>query len=670
MFGHKKLKREITLSDIESVFIRYYERYKTVILVLLCIFVWAFSFPKVYQNHALWGLDESWIYFINSATGNNHVFGRDCYFTYGPMGFLLYPLNIDNNMIIYTLFTVIVGMYVLYALYHYIVKNRLSLYRVVIIVSLLFFFQIYEMQIYLIFVFVLSGMLICDDEKLYCNFFILCIYTAFMWLVKFSVALLGILYITVILFSILLKDRIANKSLKRTVVLSLLSVLIIPVFAVMYLSYNPSIPDMILYIKEGLQISSGYNYAMSTTYMDNNNSFYLIDVGVRCLLYTVSFLIVFFNNRNEVWKVVICAPFFLFSYKYGAVLCDSGHVDIGNQIMRLVGFVLVLTINVDNNIVHAVKKNKISLSALLIILVWWVLYDQLLLIKLILIFIGIILLNVDKQWIKLVRIGVFMWFVPFVFYNKGEELLAEANKLQYSIETGVKVVEDQHLPDNIKSKIMYEKTAFYPWDILRAECDDIDYICPPVIQGYAAYTPRLDELNANFFKSEEAPQYIVFERKSINDRYMPWEAPQTTMAIEKYYQVIETDQDSNPPLRLLEKRSEPLSDIKTVQSKIKLQIDNKIVVPETAESISVSIKPTIKHKLLNAVYRTDPVFCEIEFSDGTSGFYRVLLEQLVSELPIQCDIFDTGKRVKSISFDMDTLHYVDPELTLTIYNRT
>ncbi len=38
------------------------------------------------------GLDASWAHALNVAHARNFIFGRDIVFTFGPLGYLLYPL--------------------------------------------------------------------------------------------------------------------------------------------------------------------------------------------------------------------------------------------------------------------------------------------------------------------------------------------------------------------------------------------------------------------------------------------------------------------------------------------------------------------------------------------------------------------------------------------------
>lgn len=43
------------------------------------------------------GIDPSWMYTLNSLPGSGYLFGQDILFTYGPLGFLLAPLDIGVN---------------------------------------------------------------------------------------------------------------------------------------------------------------------------------------------------------------------------------------------------------------------------------------------------------------------------------------------------------------------------------------------------------------------------------------------------------------------------------------------------------------------------------------------------------------------------------------------
>ena len=61
----------------------------------------------------------------------------------------------------------------------------------------------------------------------------------------------------------------------------------------------------------------------------------------------------------------------------------------------------------------------------------------------------------------------------------------------------------------------------------------------PVVQDYSAYTPTLDQLDARFLVSVQAPQYILRQPTDALDGRNPiFEPPATQLAIECRYREV------------------------------------------------------------------------------------------------------------------------------------
>ncbi|HXE95457.1 MAG TPA: hypothetical protein VN642_03570 [Dongiaceae bacterium] len=63
-----------------------------------------------------------------------------------------------------------------------------------------------------------------------------------------------------------------------------------------------------------------------------------------------------------------------------------------------------------------------------------------------------------------------------------------------------------------------------PIDVLNysqwaALANNLNYRPRPVIQGYSAYTPYLQELNLSFFRSGNRPRYLLFKMETIDGRF-------------------------------------------------------------------------------------------------------------------------------------------------------
>ncbi len=66
-------------------------------LLILSAFVMV-TFPPCFGAMGT-GLDASWVVGLNEASSRHMIYGRDLVFTYGPLGFILHPLEIGSNLI-------------------------------------------------------------------------------------------------------------------------------------------------------------------------------------------------------------------------------------------------------------------------------------------------------------------------------------------------------------------------------------------------------------------------------------------------------------------------------------------------------------------------------------------------------------------------------------------
>jgi len=62
----------------------------------------------------------------------------------------------------------------------------------------------------------------------------------------------------------------------------------------------------------------------------------------------------------------------------------------------------------------------------------------------------------------------------------------------------------------------------------------------PILQAYSAYTAYLDRLDASFLASARAPQRILYQPITIDNRYPSWDPPATTEALYCHYDQIGT----------------------------------------------------------------------------------------------------------------------------------
>ena len=78
-------------------------------MLLLCLVM---TFPS-FKGTGNQSIDGSWILGLNLASANHLEFGRDVAWTYGPLGFVFYPMDVGTNLA-----PAVVGLVLLEFLFH------------------------------------------------------------------------------------------------------------------------------------------------------------------------------------------------------------------------------------------------------------------------------------------------------------------------------------------------------------------------------------------------------------------------------------------------------------------------------------------------------------------------------------------------------------------------
>jgi hypothetical protein len=90
---------------------------------------------------------------------------------------------------------------------------------------------------------------------------------------------------------------------------------------------------------------------------------------------------------------------------------------------------------------------------------------------------------------------------------------------------------------NVKPGVMAsaETVTVFPWDLSYAIQKGFPISNLPVIQSYAACSPRLTALNANFLEGATAPRRVYLEIAPIDDRYPTLEDPLSWRSLVTHY---------------------------------------------------------------------------------------------------------------------------------------
>jgi hypothetical protein len=188
-----------------------------------------------------------------------------------------------------------------------------------------------------------------------------------------------------------------------------------------------------------------------------------------------------------------------------------------------------------------------------------------------------------------------------------------------------------------------------------------NYAPRPVFQGYAAYTQKLLELNASYYRGDRAPRFALVKMQPIDARIPTSEDGGVVLELLKNYHPVLKEKGYLLLERCNADREVELSPLETAEQPIlmgqKVLIDLK---PGLYQTVSFHFQLRNFGKLLHSIYRNPSLFVNFRLSDGDFRSYRLvpgivahefLLNPLVEDENDFADVFagKPGKRVVSFT---------------------
>jgi hypothetical protein len=164
-----------------------------------------------------------------------------------------------------------------------------------------------------------------------------------------------------------------------------------------------------------------------------------------------------------------------------------------------------------------------------------------------------------------------------------------------------------------------ETIGVFPWDLSTALQNSLPLVNPPVIQSYAAFSPRLSALNSQFLEGNGAPTRIYFEVGPIDDRYPTLEDALSWVSLLVHYQPSGLQNG----FLLLERRVQPRQF--TLQPVLcrDLKPDEALEIPSAAYPViwaEIRTKRTFWGYLRRTCFRTEKLVFKVETSSGVHQF--------------------------------------------------
>lgn len=584
------------------------------------------------------GLDPSWIFFINKynyfAQNNPYKFGLDVFFTYGPLGFVFYP---NNGSLTYlaAMFIQLV-FWILCILFLFVITTQTKFQRGGWLIILFSFLLLFPNNTNVFFLtFLLSVVLIIRDVQN--NFYYLIaalLVTCIMIYAKFNIgilfsSILGTLYV---FLSIKRKWQIKSR---YTAAYLFFYCIVLPAI---YLFYTPSIKGLYQQFYYSFEIARGYSAAMSL-----ENPPILLAVAVAYILvYIVATVYLFINGEEGYEAGFVFIPGLFFSFKSGFVRPDASHLpDFFNFYIISIAVLFLITHKVRS---RGIIGGTLILTSLLmgILFYRWSLYPM-------------ILDSISSS------------------INRLQNIPHEVYKI---VKNDVGVTQSIILDTRIKQIVRNKEVIVMPHNLLIAYLNNYQLSPMPVLQNYAAFTDKLDKLDANFIEKSRRNQFILFEFDLLDKRNPFTDTPMLWQSILRWYDVkYHTDK-----FLLLERRSVPkpnkLIKIQTVYA----SKNDEIHIPHKDNPVIAKIY--MNYSLVGQInqffYQVPPIYMKLSREKGEVFNVRVIASTLhngvfinyfPTNLEESFDLIESNEfdQTSYIQFTEESTWDINPELKIEFY---
>jgi len=537
-------------------------------------------------------IDSTWLFALNWAAAHHLLFGRDIVWTYGPLAYLLMPFDVGHNLAKGLVFQAVLWTLLVVALWDLLVRSNVPL---------------RNLQLFSIFLALSSANYSqgpYPGSLLLPLALILLVHFRFHGgMVRYVVALvlLGLVPLfqlvgTVVVFGLLggfLLDRLFSRApgVIREVTLALL---IPPAIAtVTYRIVEGSFDGLLAYVRSSRELAQGYVLAMSSP--GTHEQWYFTMLALA-LLFAVFGLLKAANREAAQFFVLILAVPIMFALRHALVRQDSWHVTQFFCFATLALALIALTVPFRRPFVEGLSATVL----LLFFYLWW----------------GTVAARsfpAAASFLSGSKVPGLIW--DSLHYSSLDRSLREAaqrNAREFGLEPAIREI------------VGHEPVGFLSANYDRALGDDLNLSLFPVVQNYSAYTPYLDERNADWVTSR-GPRFLVFENLAIDDRHVWTEAPATWAAAYRWYQTRAVGKRH----LLLERRDQPrFGHFESIRSST-MQFGESIVVPTSVDPLFWTMHCSLNREgKLRALFLSVPeVTMAVHYENGHKKTFRSLEQE-------------------------------------------
>jgi hypothetical protein len=552
------------------------------------------TFPASYYPVRI-GLDTSWVYGLNHFFNSQFRFGRDVNFTYGPLGFLLYPVNLGYDVLLAILYRAAMAAALIFVL------ALLSPGRWI---GLAFFAPAYGVALGLghtfdfhLLVLAALAALAALERRSLAGLLAIAALSAPLWLTKFSLGL----GVAAVVATVALAWRLAFQGSLRGA-LAIGGAHLVSLFGVACLLLG-SPAAFARWLRVSFEFTGGYSVAMSYDPGWTDVRKGMAIVGIYVAVTAVLFVL----RRGAALPLAFLAgPLFL-AFKAGFVR-EDGHV---RSFFGFVAAALAVAL-----LTGASARERIASAVALILAVGLGVRGELKRGYLN----GEIFANVASG--KAGLHGIQLALHP----------RATARDLDRVTEASVA---SDRLAEEVRQAIGRGTVLIVPWEVAHCFIDRLECVPLQTLQEYDAYTPDLDAIIAAQLEGSAAPEFVlVHTLQSTEERHVPLDLPQAWRKLMDGYAPVRLRSEE---VFLLRRRSAPKDTQSITLSEQKIRAGEWVSVPHAGRYIFAEMGFELSGvgRFLKLVYRIPAGYLELKRASGAIERRRLIFETSANGLLVQ-----------------------------------
>jgi hypothetical protein len=552
------------MADVPRI-LKQKKAFRKVAALLLTIFL----FPTAAFDFAALGIDPSWALSINMAVQQDLVFGRDWIFTFGPLGYLFTrnPYGIVNWPLL--LYDVFVAVNVFFVVSCYL--RRLNSNRALLVFLLIIFLLLRgaweSFILFYLFLFYLFYALEHKKPQYLLVALLLCL---LIFYIKLNLGL-----VVIACFFAYLVYVWVSRAFNPIHILGLL-ILYAGLTWLSAKALNVYLPG---YIKGALHLIDAYNDTMAISEIRSKVLILIMAVSI-CLLYALVLILylkqlVKIPNYLLLYIMVGLTLFLLFKTSFVRArwtMVGEFHIHAGVIFVYSTLFASLLYYfapaagGLNRYFSRFMVLALVLCVAGLNLLIWGYGARELVASKMSLYqknylkqkYPGLKAENLDKYKISFKDDG-FRFVGNSILYTLPYQYLKDVASVRNIDAYGNSARVKRMLPEKFLRKIDSSTVDILPYEISYIYFNELNYNPRPVVQSYSAYDNWLDSINAAKYLSATAPDFLLFQNKSIDRRYPFWDETSTKIAIYTHYTVADSAllAYKEEPMLLMKKKEDP-----------------------------------------------------------------------------------------------------------------